>query len=113
MSGSVQAALLLPVALGLFMLLVQWSLVVWAESVALAAAEHGAAACALSGGGTEAGRSAALRAADGAALTEVEVLVTRNADSSQVTVSGRATALLWRGEVTKTVSMPNERLTQS
>ena len=44
LSTSVQAALLFPFALGLFLALLQWGLVAWAESSALAAAQQTAVA---------------------------------------------------------------------
>ena len=47
MSGSVQTVIVLPVALGLFLLLLQWSLVGWADATALAAAQQGAARLSL------------------------------------------------------------------
>ncbi|AQP47026.1 hypothetical protein BW730_05355 [Tessaracoccus aquimaris] len=63
MSGSVQAVILLPAALGIFLLLVQWSMLAWADAVALAAAEHGAAVTAVHGGTESDGRLAAQEAA--------------------------------------------------
>ena len=48
LSGSVQLAVLLPFALGIFLLLLQWSLVTWAEATALAAAQEAARTAGLS-----------------------------------------------------------------
>ena len=49
MSGSVQAVILLPVALGIFLLLVQWSMLAWADAVGavLGPRKAGAAAALL------------------------------------------------------------------
>ena len=113
MSGSVQAAILLPVALGIFLLLVQWSMLAWADAVALAAAEHGAAVTAVQGGTESDGRRAAQDAAGGGALADVRVAVSRGPGSSTVTVSGASNAVLWPGRVSRTVVVPNERLTGS
>lgn len=113
MSGSVQVAVLLPVAIGVFLLLLQWSLVAWADATALAAAQQGAAVTSRLDGDRSAGISEAAAAADNGSLNEVTVSVHRGAGRTTATVSGRAISLLWPREVSRTVVVPNERLTGS
>ncbi len=113
MSGSVQVAVLLPVAIGVFLLLLQWSLVAWADATALAAAQQGAAVTSRLDGDRGAGISEAAAAADNGSLSGVSVSVHRGAGRTTATVSGRAISLLWPREVSRTVVVPNERLTGS
>ena len=58
MSGSVQVTLLLPLAMLVLLAALQWSLLLWAESTAMAAAQDSARAAAVLGGSVEDGREA-------------------------------------------------------
>ena len=62
MSGSVQVTLLLPLAMLVLLAALQWSLLLWAESTAMAAAQDSARAAAVLGGSAEDGREAGRRA---------------------------------------------------
>lgn len=113
MSGSVQVSLLLPVALGIFLLLLQWSLVAWADATALAAAQQGAASAAALGGDRLEGQAEAAAVAGNGALSGVTVRVERGSRQTRATVSGRAVSLIWPREVSQTVVVTTERLTNS
>ena len=112
MSNSVQAAVLFPLFFALFLGLLQWALITWAEASALAGAQHGAAVAARHAATAGEGHSAALGAADNGSLVAVEVRVERGARETTATVSGRALVVLWPKEVTKTVVVATERLTR-
>ena len=105
LSTSVQAALLFPFALGLFLALLQWGLVAWAESSALAAAQQGASVAGE-------GHAAALGVADNGSLTSVTAHVERGARETRATVTGRAVVVLWPREVSKTIVVNTERVTR-
>jgi len=113
LSGSVQVTLLLPVALGIFLLLLQWSLVSWADATALAAAQQGAAVSARLDGSEEQGAAEAREVAGNGALGPVSVAVDRGPFSTSVTVKGPARAILWGRSVSRTVTVPTERITGS
>ena len=55
LSGSVQVTLLLPLAMLVLLAALQWSLLLWAESTAMAAAQDSARAAAVLGGSVEDG----------------------------------------------------------
>ena len=111
MSGSVQLAVLLPLAVGIFLLLLQWSLVSWAEATALAAAQESAAQAAALDGTVADGQAAGRDVAANGSLSEVAVAVDRGARQTTATVSGRAVAVLWPQRVTRTVVATTERVT--
>ena len=113
MSGSVQVTLLLPVALGIFLLLLQWSLVSWADATALAAAQQGAAVTARLDATAGQGRAEARAVADNGSLSAVSVSVDQGRARTSVTVTGRAMSVLWGRSVSRTVVVPTERLTGS
>lgn len=112
LSNSVQAALLFPVGLGIFLALLQWGLVAWAESSAMSAAQQGAAVAARYGSTVGEGRASALTAADNGSLSAVSVEVHRGARQTTATVQGRAVTVLWPRDVAKTVVVATERVTQ-
>ena len=111
LSGSVQLALLLPFALGIFLLLLQWSLVTWAEATALAAAQETARAAAVIDGSEQEGRSAGSKAAGNGSLTGVTVAVDRGPERTTATVTGNAVVVLWPREVSRTAVAATERVT--
>ena len=113
MSGSVQTVIVLPVALGLFLLLLQWSLVGWADATALAAAQQGAAVGAPVGASVADVEAAAGAVADNGSLTDVQVTVSQTSTEVVTVVSGRAVTVLWPRRVESTVMVPRERLTGS
>jgi len=112
LSTSVQAALLFPFALGLFLALLQWGLVAWAESSALAAAQQGASVAARLDAAAVEGHAAALGVADNGSLTSVTAHVERGARETRATVTGRAVVVLWPREVSKTIVVNTERVTR-
>ena len=111
LSNSVQAALLFPLGLMLLLGLMQWALVAWADSSAMAAAQQGAAVAARYGSTAGEGRSAALAAADNGSLQAVSADGRRGPRETTATVRGRAVVVLWPREITKTVVLPSERVT--
>lgn len=110
-SGSVQLALLLPFAVGIFLLLLQWSLVTWAEATALAAAQETARAAAVVDGSEAEGRDAGTRAAGNGSLTGVTVTVDRGARQTTATVTGKAVVVIWPREISRTAVAATERVT--
>ncbi|MBB1509216.1 TadE/TadG family type IV pilus assembly protein [Tessaracoccus sp. MC1756] len=113
LSNSVQAALLFPVGLGLFLALLQWAMVSWAEGSAIAAAQQGASVAAVEGNTAGEGRAAALQAAANGSLTGVTADVTRGARLTTATVTGRAVVVVWPRDISRTVVVTTERVTQS
>lgn len=105
--------MLLPLTLGVMLLLLQWSLVSWAQSTAQAAAHEGAAIAARLGGSAAEGREAAAEVADNGAVSSVSVVVERGGTETVATVTGRAVTVLWPREVTATAHVPSERLTDA
>lgn len=110
MSESVQLAVLFPLIIGIFLLLLQWALVTWARSTALSAAQESAAAAALVGG-SEAEGAAAGRAALNASLARVSVSVDRGGRLTTAVVRGNGVSILWRYQVVETASAPTQRVT--
>ncbi len=110
-----QLTLLFPVAFGVLLLTLQWSLVAWADASALAAAQDGARATGVINGSAAAGESVAREAATNGSLDSIEVLVSRGATHTTVTVRGTSPSLLpgVRPAVSKTAKVPTERLTRS
>ena len=111
LSGSVQLAVLLPFALGIFLLLLQWSLVTWAEATALAAAQEAARTAAVHDGSEADGRASGAEAAGNGALTRVRVVVDRGPRQTTATVTGTAVVVLWPRAVSQTASAATERVT--
>lgn len=104
---------ILPFAVGLLLLLIQWSLVSWADATALAAAQQAAAAAVPLGATPAEGRAAGAAVAANGALSDTEVTVAREGGRVRATVSGRAVVVLWPREVSSTVVLTAERLTGS
>lgn len=115
LSSGVQLTLLFPLAFGVLLLTLQWAMVSWAESSALAAAQDGARVTAALSGSVTAGESVALGAASNGSLEDIRVTVTRGASSTTVTVTGSAPSLLpgYRPQVSRSSEVPTERLTRS
>lgn len=113
LSNSVQLTVLFPLAFLIFLTVVQWALVTWANSSALAAAQDGAAVASALDGSADAGREAAQLAADNGSMGSFTVEIRRDARHTVVTVRGVAHTLLpdLLGAVEKTVTRPTERLT--
>lgn len=111
LSNSVQFTLLLPLTFGILLLVLQWSLVHWAESTALAAAQEGAAVASAHDGSGAAGSTAARQVADNGSLHSVTVAVDRGVSQTSVTVTGTASVLLWSRPVIQTAIAPTERVT--
>lgn len=111
LSNSVQFTVLAPLTFGILLLVLQWGLVHWAESTALAAAQEGAAVAAAHDGSRSAGSSAARQVAENGSLHSVSVAVDRGTTQTSVTVSGRVSAVLWSRPVSQTAIAPTERIT--
>ncbi|MCC2592871.1 hypothetical protein LKO27_05520 [Tessaracoccus sp. OS52] len=115
LGGGIQVTLLLPLAISVLLLTLQWALVSWAEATALAAAQDGArvAAAHRSSGGE--GRHAAGRAAADGGLQAPSVTVDRGPRLTVVTVTGTAHSVVpgWEPRISRTVEVPTERITQS
>ncbi len=115
LSNGVQLTLLFPLAFAVLLLSLQWALVAWAGASALAAAQDGARATAVINGSSAAGESVAREAATNGSLENVQVLVSRGATRTTVTVRGNSPSLLpgVTPAVSKTAEVPTERLTRS
>ena len=102
MSGSVQVTLLLPLAMLVLLAALQWSLLLWAESTAMAAAQDSA----------EDGREAGRRALFNSALGDATVKVDRAAAFTTAVVEGTAIRVLPMVDVTvhQVARVPTERI---
>ncbi|WP_165444673.1 TadE/TadG family type IV pilus assembly protein [[Pseudopropionibacterium] massiliense] len=111
MSGSVQVTLLLPLAILVLLATLQWSLLLWAESTAMAAAQDSARAAAVLGGSGEDGREAGRRALANSALGDADVRVDRAATFTTSVVEGTAIRVLPMVDVTvhQEARVPTER----
>ena len=111
MSGSVQVTLLLPLAMLVLLAALQWSLLLWAESTAMAAAQDSARAAAVLGGSVEDGREAGKRAIFNSSLSGVTVRVDRAPTFTTAVVEGTAIRVLPMVEVTvhQEARVPTER----
>lgn len=114
LNNGVQVTLLFPLAFGILLLTLQWAMVSWAGSSALAAAQDGARVAAAINGSASAGESAAKEAAGNGSLNAVEVSVNRGATRTSVSVSGSAPSVIpgVHPLVRKTAEVPTERLTR-
>ena len=112
MSGSVQVTLLLPLAMLVLLAALQWSLLLWAESTAMAAAQDSARAAAVLGGSAEDGREAGRRALFNSALGDATVKVDRAATFTTAVVEGTAIRVLPMVDVTvhQAARVPTERI---
>lgn len=111
MSESVQLAVLFPLLFGIFLLLLQWAFVAWAESTALAAAQESAAAAALYGAGEADGRAAAQRVLDNGAVGSPSISIDRGVTQTQAVVRGTAALVLFPYEIVAEAAAPVERVT--
>ena len=111
MSGSVQVTLLLPLAMLVLLAALQWSLLLWAESTAMAAAQDSARAAAVLGGSVEDGRKAGKRAIFNSSLSGVTVRVDRAPTFTTAVVEGTAIRVLPMVDVTvhQEARVPTER----
>ena len=111
MSGSVQVTLLLPLAMLVLLAALQWSLLSWAESTAMAAAQDSARAAAVLGS-VEDGREAGRRALFNSALGDATVKVDRAAAFTTAVVEGTAIRVLPMVDVTvhQVARVPTERI---
>lgn len=112
LSNSVQVTVLFPLAFIVFLAVVQWALVSWANASALAAAQDGAAVAAAFDGSEASGHETAALAADNGSMASFSVDVERGPQHTTVTVRGVAHTLLpdLLGTVEKSVTRPTERL---
>ena len=112
LSGSVQVTLLLPLAMLVLLAALQWSLLLWAESTAMAAAQDSARAAAVLGGSAEDGREAGRRALFNSALGDATVKVDRAAAFTTAVVEGTAIRVLPMVDVTvhQAARVPTERI---
>ena len=112
MSGSVQVTLLLPLAMLVLLAALQWSLLLWAESTAMAAAQDSARAAAVLGGSVEDGREAGERAIFNSSLSGVTVRVDRAPTFTTAVVEGTAIRVLPMVDVTvhQVARVPTERV---
>lgn len=111
MSGSVQVTLLLPLAMLVLLAALQWSLLLWAESTAMAAAQDSARAAAVLGGSVEDGREAGKRAIFNSSLSGFTVRVDRAPTFTTAVVEGTAIRVLPMVDVTvhQEARVPTER----
>lgn len=111
MSGSVQVTLLLPLAMLVLLAALQWSLLLWAESTAMAAAQDSARAAAVLGGSVEDGREAGKRAIFNSSLSGVTVRVDRAPTFTTAVVEGTAIRVLPMVDITvhQEARVPTER----
>lgn len=115
LSNGLQLTLLFPVAFGVLLLTLQWAMVAWADASALAAAQDGARVTAVLNGSPAAGESVAMEAAANGSLENIQIMVSRGATRTSVTVRGTSPSLIpgVRPMVSKTAEVPTERLTRS
>ena len=111
MSESVQLAVLLPLLIGIFLLLLQWALISWAQSTATSAAQESAAAAALHGARAADGLAVGERALSNGSLSRASVRVEKGATITRSVVRGRAVAVLFPYEVVAEATSPTERVT--
>lgn len=111
MSGSVQVTLLLPLAILVLLAALQWALLLWAESTAMAAAQDSARAAAVLGGSVADGREAGKRAIFNTAISDVTVTVDRAPTFTIAVVEGTAIRVLPMVNVTvrQEARIPTER----
>ncbi len=112
MSLSVQVALLFPLAMLTLLGALQWSLVLWAEAEAAAAAQDAARAAALWGGSERAGHEVGEQATANGAFTAVVIAVERGERWTTATVTGSAVQVLPFVDVkiSQVVTVPTQRL---
>lgn len=113
LSGSVQLSLLLPLAIGVFLLALQWAMVSWATTTAHAAAQDAARAAAAHDASASDGRRVAIEAAENGSLSGVTATVDRAAFTTTATVRGQALTVvpLFPTTIEATANVPTERLT--
>ena len=111
LSGKVQVTLLLPIARLVLLATLQWSLLFWAGSTAMAAAQDSARAAAVLGGSIEDGREAGRRAIFNTAISDVTVKVDRASTLTIAVVEGAAIRVLPLVNVTvrQEARIPTER----
>ena len=112
LSGSVQVTLLLPLAILVLLAALQWALLLWAESTAMAAAQDSARAAPVLGGSLVAdGREAGKRAIFNTAISDVTVTVDRAPTFTIAVVEGTAIRVLPMVNVTvrQEARVPTER----
>ena len=111
LSGSVQVTLLLPLAMLVLLAALQWALLLWAESTAMAAAQDSARAAAVLGGSVADGREAGKRAIFNTSISDVTVNVERAPTFTIAVVEGTAIRVLPMVNVTvrQEAKIPTER----
>ena len=111
LSGSVQVTLLLPLAMLVLLAALQWALLLWAESTAMAAAQDSARAAAVLGGSVADGREAGKRAIFNTSISDVTVNVDRAPTFTIAVVEGTAIRVLPMVNVTvrQEARIPTER----
>ena len=111
LSGSVQVTLLLPLAMLVLLAALQWALLLWAESTAMAAAQDSARAAAVLGGSVADGREAGKRAIFNTSINDVTVNVDRAPTFTIAVVEGTAIRVLPMVNVTvrQEARIPTER----
>lgn len=113
-SMSTQLVLIFPALFALLLVALQWSLQLWADATALAAAQEGARRAAEYTGSQADGAAAARQALRNGAVEEASVTVERTGVEVTVRVTGRPMSVvpLWQGSVSQSVRTPVERLTR-
>ena len=111
LSNSVQVVVLLPMLIGLFLLLLQWSLHAGGDATARAAAQQAAVTAAAYDGDAGRGQTAGEQVANNGALRDVRVEVRRGATETTATVSGAVVVVVWPARIQATVAVPTERIT--
>jgi hypothetical protein len=108
-------ALLAPVLIGIFWLVLSASIYFWGRTAALAIAQTGATAAATEQGTADDCHAAAasLLAQTGDALVDVSVSCSRTSTEATATVTGSTLSLVpgWTPRVTQSATVPAERLT--
>lgn len=107
LSGSVQTALLLPLALGSLLGTLQWGMVAWADATAVAAVDQTLHTAAARGGDLSRAREAGLEATRGA-LSDASVKVWRSGSVVEAMVTGTANFVLVPVTVTHRGERPVE-----
>lgn len=112
-SASTQTALLFPALFALMLVAMQWSLQLWADATALAAAQEGARRAAEYAATDDQGAAAARSALGNGAVNDARVVVHRTGAEVIAEVTGRPLSVvpLWQGTVSQTVHAQIERLT--
>ena len=114
MSNTIQMTLLFPLVFAVLLATLQWAMISWAEATALAAAQDAARISAAHDSTTQAGNSAAAKAADNGSLTDIRTTINRDPTATTATITATAITVIpgYRHTITKTAQAPTQHITR-